>query len=148
MRALVELIALTLMSAEAEPEPVEPPPPPELMNAAWGVSAEIFGSGPLYEVRAEDTGMEVELAVRTAGGWQRVPVGVATGTNSFYSVEELRFVRGGRGVVVEVERYHDPCACDDGPVWVDVYRSTCRLVQGGRLRCGAARLVSHYDTAP
>jgi hypothetical protein len=63
---------LALASAEPEeswePEPDEEPPPPEMMDAAWGASAEVFGSGVILEARVENHGGEAKLAVRTRAG--------------------------------------------------------------------------------
>jgi hypothetical protein len=134
------MILLTWLSAETEaPEEPAEVRAPEPMYAAWGVSSVIYGHGRILEAQVVDYGV---LRVRTAEGWTSTQLPITVDDNSFFSVEELRFA--GNRIVVEIERYHDPCGCDDGPVWADTYQTTCRLVQGGRLRCTAPRNVYSY----
>lgn len=155
MIALTLLVpGLALASADREEEavaPEEPPPLPgqgELMGASYEVSAHVFGRGRIIEARIEEHWHrgEAVAAIRTARGWSNVDLGVGISEGTFYTVEEMR-LEGDR-LVVEINRYHDPCGCDDGPVWSDTYRSVCRVTQSGRVRCSAPRLIDSYDTAP
>jgi hypothetical protein len=144
---LLTLAVPTLALASAEPEDAwEPPPEPQPMFAAWGASAEVFGSGVILEARLEDHGGAARLAVRTRRGWTTADLRIGLSDGAYNTVEELRLV--GNRVVIEIEEYHDPCGCDDGPTWSYSHRTRCRVVQGGRVVCSAPRTVLTHDDRP